>query len=109
MRSVNPNVLPDHDEAALGRDYLGITTGAHDRVAILDRIDGDLAAAAAVIPHLPPDCRRAVTAAHDLFAELSRRLRADPAPTARVRVPNIVKAGLIARALVGVAPRRTSP
>ena len=99
----------DHDEAALGRDYLGITTGAHDRVAILDRIDGDLAAAAAVIPHLPPDCRRAVTAAHDLFAELSRRLRADPAPTARVRVPNIVKAGLIARALVGVAPRRTSP
>ncbi|HBS07806.1 MAG TPA: phytoene synthase, partial [Microbacterium sp.] len=51
----------------------------------------------------------AVTAAHDLFAELSRRLRADPAPTARVRVPNIVKAGLIARALVGVAPRRTSP
>ena len=99
----------DHDEAALGRDYLGITTGAHDRVAILDRIDGDLAAAAAVIPHLPPDFRRAVTAAHDLFAELSRRLRADPAPTARVRVPNIVKAGLIARALVGVAPRRTSP
>jgi len=99
----------DHDEAALGRDYLGIATGDHDREAVLDRIDADLAAAAAVIPQLPADCRRAVTAAHDLFAELSRRLRADPAPTARVRVPDIVKAGLIARALVGAAPRRTSP
>lgn len=94
----------DHDEAALGRDYLGIATGKHDREAILDRIDGDLAAAAAVIPQLPADCRRAVTAAHDLFAELSRRLRADPAPAARVRVPDIVKAGLITRALVGLAP-----
>lgn len=99
----------DHDEAALGRDYLGLAAGAHDREAILDRIDGDLAAAAAVIPHLPADCRRAVTAAHDLFAELSRRLRADPEPAVRVRVPDIVKAGLIARALVGVAPRRTGP
>lgn len=97
----------DHDEETLGRDYLGIATGDHDREAILDRIDADLAAAAAVIPQLPADCRRAVTAAHDLFAELSRRLRADPTPAVRVRVPDIVKAGLIARALVGASPRRT--
>lgn len=94
----------DHDETALGRDYLGIATGAHDRLAVLDRIDADLAAAAAVIAQLPPDCRRAVTVAHDLFAELSRRLRAAPAPTRRVRVPDIVKAGLVARALAGFAP-----
>lgn len=96
----------DHDETALGRDYLGIAGGAHDRTAVLDRIDGDLAAAAAVIPDLPADCRRAVTAAHDLFAELSRRLRADPAPTQRVRVPDIVKVGLLTKALVGRTPKK---
>lgn len=95
----------DHDEEALGRDYLGIATGAHERTAVLDRIDADLAAAAAVIRMLPPDCRRAVTAAHDLFASLSRRLRSQPAPTRRVRVPDIVKAGLVARAWLGVLPR----
>lgn len=98
----------DHDEAALGRDYLGISTGAHERTAVLDRIDADLAAAAAVIPDLPADCRRAVTAAHDLFAELSRRLRADPAPTQRVRVPDIVKVGLLTRALVGRTPKKAA-
>ncbi len=95
----------DHDGQALGRDYLGITTGAHDRTAVLDRIDSDLAAAANVIPLLPADCRRAVAAAHDLFASLSRRLRSHPAPTRRVRVPDIVKAGLVARAWLGRLPR----
>ncbi|MHC3000375.1 phytoene synthase [Microbacterium sp. HJ5] len=95
----------DHDASALGRDYLGLGAGASTREAVLDRIDADLAAAAAVVPRLPPDCRRAVTAAHDLFAELSARLRAAPDATERVRVPDVVKARLAARALLGFAPR----
>ncbi len=102
------NFLRDlrHDEAALGRDYLGLGTNATDRIAVLDRIDADLAAAAAVVPRLPADCRKAVTAAHDLFAGLSVRLRRDPSPQTRVRVPDSVKAALAARALLGFAPRR---
>ncbi|WP_137845097.1 squalene/phytoene synthase family protein [Microbacterium sp. 2FI] len=94
----------DHDASSLGRDYLGIGSGAVTRESVLDRIDADLAAAAATIPDLPADCRRAVTAAHDLFAELSRRLRSGSGD-ARVRVPNPVKARLAARAWLGFPPR----
>ncbi|MFB8387112.1 phytoene/squalene synthase family protein [Microbacterium sp. NPDC055910] len=97
----------DHDEGALGRDYLGIDGAETTRTDVLDRIDGDLAAAASVIPRLPRDCRAAVTAAHDLFAALSRRLRASDSTAGRVRVPDPVKATIAARALLGAAPRRT--
>lgn len=93
----------DHDAGSLGRNYLGINAQT-TRADVLDRIDGDLAAAAAVIPLLPADCRRAVTAAHDLFAELSTRLRRDDTE-GRVRVPDPVKAVLAARALAGLSPR----
>jgi 15-cis-phytoene synthase len=101
------NFLRDlhHDEDALGRDYLGLASGASTRGQVLDRIDADLAAAAAVIPKLPADCRRAVTAAHDLFAALSLRLRRDSDSDGRVRVPDAVKATLAARAWLGFAPR----
>jgi phytoene synthase len=101
------NFLRDlhHDEDALGRDYLGLAAGGSTRTQVLDRIDGDLDAAAAVIPKLPADCRRAVTAAHDLFAALSLRLRRDSASDVRVRVPDAVKATLAARAWLGFAPR----
>lgn len=101
------NFLRDqhHDEDALGRDYLGLGGGLSSRTDVLDRIDADLAAAAAVIPRLPADSRRAVTAAHDLFASLSMRLRRDEAPEDRVRVPDAVKATLAARAWLGFAPR----
>ena len=105
------NFLRDqhHDEDALGRDYLGLGSGASSRVEVLDRIDADLASAAAVIPRLPADCRRAVTAAHDLFASLSTRLRRNVAPDERVRVPDAVKATLAARAWLGFAPRQPQP
>jgi phytoene/squalene synthetase len=93
----------EHDRSVLGRDYLG-AAGPVERAAVLHRIDEDLAAAARVIPELPADCRRAVTAAHDLFAELAARLRADHGD-ARVRVPDTVKVRLAARALMGFAPR----
>lgn len=104
------NFLRDqhHDEDALGRDYLGLAEGGRRRIEVLDHIDADLAAAAAVVPQLPADCRRAVTAAHDLFAALSERLRRDENPTQRVRVPDPVKATLAARALLGFPPRRPS-
>jgi phytoene/squalene synthetase len=95
----------DHDARQLGRDYLAVDDRARTRTDVLDRIDGDLAAAAAVIPELPADCRRAVTAAHDLFAALSERLRAAPADSPRVRVPSTQKARLAAHAWLGGAPR----
>ena len=91
----------DHDAGALGRHYLGTAT----RDEVLARIDADLDCAAAVIPRLPADCSRAVTAAHDLFAALARRLRTEAAPGTRVRVPNPVKAAVAARAWMGFAPR----
>lgn len=95
----------DHDGGALGRDYLGLSTGEHSREEVLDRIDSDLAVAAAAVPRLPADCRRAVTVAHDLFAELSARLRKSDPEGPRVRVPDPVKAGIAARVLLGASPR----
>jgi len=101
------NFLRDltHDDTVLGRDYLGLSTGEDERIRVLDRIDANLAIAASTIPALPADCRRAVTAAHDLFAELAVRLRACDKSDVRVRVPDAVKARLAARALLGFAPR----
>ncbi|MGU3356147.1 phytoene/squalene synthase family protein [Microbacterium sp. M4A5_1d] len=104
------NFLRDlpHDVGSLGRDYLGVdgADGTASRVEVLDRIDADLDAAGAIIPRLPADCRRAVTAAHDLFTALSHRLRRAGDTDQRVRVPNTVKLGLAARATVGAAPLR---
>ena len=70
-----------------------------DRDRILDDIDADLAAAAAVISDLPASSRRAVHVAHAVFAELAARLRATPAAQirrTRVRVPDPVKLRLVA-------------
>ncbi|UNX54839.1 squalene/phytoene synthase family protein [Georgenia sp. TF02-10] len=100
------DLAADHDQ--LGRTYLpglgaGPLTDAR-RDALLDDVDADLAAAAAVIGHLPASSRRAVRAAHDLFAELSRRLRATPAAQiqrSRVRVPDLVKARILLTAAAG--------
>lgn len=93
----------DDDAGRLGRDYLSGAERADRREQVLARIDADLAAAAAVIPRLPADCRRAVTVAHDLFAELSRRLRRSTG--GRVRVPDPVKIAIAARAMSGARPR----
>lgn len=98
------DLAADHDE--LGRTYFpGFEVDQFDvatRDTLLDDIDADLAAAAAVIPALPASSRRAVSAAHALFADLSRRLRdTEPAKirTQRVRVPGVRKAQLIAVAM----------
>jgi phytoene synthase len=95
----------DHDARTLGRDYLAVDDAMRTRIDVLDRIDADLATAASVIPALPADCRRAVTAAHDLFAVLSERLRAAPADAGRVSVPMSQKLTLALHAWLGGAPR----
>lgn len=102
------NFLRDlaEDQMVLGRVYFpGVDLHSFtdaDRDTLLDDIAGDLLAAATVIPQLPATSRRAVLAAHCLFAELARRLRATPAATIRrerVRVPGPVKARVLLQAL----------
>jgi phytoene synthase len=90
------------DYAGLGRSYFpGVDADAFDEAAknrLVDDLDTDLAAAAAVIPALPRGSRRAVAAAHRLFAALSREIRATPAErlrSARVSVPTRKKLGIV--------------
>jgi phytoene/squalene synthetase len=97
------------DQSVLGRAYFpGVDLTSftdRERDLLLDDIDADLEAAAAAIPHLPPSSRRAVHAAHALFAELSTRLRVTPAAQIareRVRVPNLVKAQILMRSALVV-------
>jgi hypothetical protein len=66
--------------------------------------DADLQAAAAAIPELPANCRRAIAAAYGLFAELSERIRATPAQSlalARVSLPTRTKVTIVLRATAG--------
>ncbi|MCF6377397.1 squalene/phytoene synthase family protein [Nocardioides KLBMP 9356] len=98
------DLADDHD--VLRRDYFpGLDVDRFcdtDRDRILDDIDADLAAAAAVVPDLPASSRRAVHAAHATFDELARRLRVTPAArirTTRVRVPAPVKLRIAAGAI----------
>ncbi len=100
------DLAEDHD--TLGRRYFpGLEVDRFcdaDRDRILDDIDADLAAAAAVVPDLPTSSRRAVRVAHATFAELAARLRATPAAEirrTRVRVPDAVKLRLVAGAMRG--------
>lgn len=95
-----------------GRSYLpGVGPGGlceHDKEIIVADIRSDLAAAGAVIPLLPPSCRRAVAAAHALFAELTARIERTAAETLldrRVRVPTANKLLLLAGASAGRSAR----
>lgn len=94
------------DAEGRGRAYFpGIDPAAltdTQRDDLLDDLDADLARAQRSIDELPTSSRAAVQSAHDLFAELSRRLRATPADelrTRRVRVPDARKAVILARAI----------
>jgi phytoene synthase len=110
------NFLRDlaEDLDARGRAYFPGVHGDLDdatRDLLLDDVDADLAAAAVAIDRLPRSSRLAVRVAHDLFAELSRRLRATPAVELRrrrVRVPDRVKARLVASAALREKLRRAS-
>ncbi|MCX2966804.1 phytoene/squalene synthase family protein [Gordonia sp. Z-3] len=104
------------DSAELGRRYLvGLDPerpSADTWHRWLDDIDDDLACAQQAIPLLPSGTRVAVCTAHDLFAELARRLRATPPQDAcrhRVRVPGPAKARIAAAAAFRRgAPRRAT-
>lgn len=94
------NFLRDlaEDFEILGRSYFPDidpgTFGEADKHRILNDIDADLSASAAVLGELPVSSRRAVVLAHSLFAELAQRLRRTPAHqlvNKRVRVPGPVK------------------
>lgn len=92
----------------LGRNYLpgrdpAVLTDS-DVTELADDVDADLAVARAVIDRIPGRDRVAILAAHDLFAELNRRLRAAGAQgvlSGRVRVPDPVKVAVVARAVAG--------
>ncbi|MGV9795403.1 phytoene/squalene synthase family protein [Gordonia sp. NPDC003422] len=108
------NFLRDlgEDSGQLGRRYLiGIDPDKPSADAWrywLDDIDTDLAVAAKAIPLLPNGTRVAVCTAHDIFADLSRRLRSTPPEIAcrtRIRVPGPDKARIAA----GAALRRGQP
>ncbi|WP_241548518.1 phytoene/squalene synthase family protein [Gordonia alkanivorans] len=111
------NFLRDfgEDSDGLGRRYLvGLDPDSPDDAAWslwLDDIDLDLTAAAAAIPHLPASSRVAVCTAHDLFAELTARLRESSAAEARlnrVRVPSAGKARIAAAAVARRGMPRTA-
>ena len=98
------------DWTELGRSYFpGIDPARlteRQKLALVVDIDCALGAAADAIPDLPDNCRRAITAAHGLFAELSDRIRETPAAellTRRVSVPTRVKLAILARATVSSA------
>ena len=104
------------DFDALGRSYFpGVSVGSFseaDKHRLLDDIDADLLVSGASIAELPPAARPAVALAQELFAELSRRLRATPAAalrSTRVRVPNPVKLRIAAQILAAHRLRRTAP
>jgi phytoene/squalene synthetase len=85
-----------------GLDIARFTDADRDR--ILADIENDLDVAAEAIPQLPASSRRAVAAAHAMFAELSDRLRDTPASVirgSRVHVPALVKTKVLANALRG--------
>lgn len=93
----------DHDD--LGRAYFPGTEKnltESSKADIVASIRQDLRIADQSIPLLAPGCRAAVWAARAMFGELTDRI--DAAPVAvlrhtRVRVPNPVKARILARAL----------
>ncbi len=104
------------DFGTLGRSYFpGIDVSTFteaEKRRILDDIDDDLRIARASLPGLPRSCRRAVALAQGLFEELTERLSATPAEvlaTARIRVPNPVKARIATGAALGRLPRPRPP
>jgi phytoene/squalene synthetase len=89
-RSYFPDIDPEHLSEA-------------DKHRLLDDIDADLSAATPAVRELPASSKAAVTVAHAVFAELSRRLRETPATEIlerRVRLPAATKARVAAAALV---------
>jgi phytoene/squalene synthetase len=98
------------DVDGLGRSYFpGVridTFSEVDKTRICDDIDQDLERAAATMPLLPADARRAVGLAHGLFASLNAKIRVTPAEilkTSRIRVSDPEKFLIAARVIMGGA------
>lgn len=96
------------DVDGLGRAYFpGVridTFNEADKKRICDDIDDDLSRAAATLPLLPQDARRAVGLAHGLFASLNAKIRKTPAEvlkTTRIRVSDPEKFVIAARVFLG--------
>lgn len=94
------------DTGTLGRHYFpGVQADDFDESTkhrLLDDIDADLEAAQVAIRELPSSSRRAVQAAHGLFAALSSRLRSTSATEIcqnRVSVPTLSKAIAVGRSV----------
>lgn len=105
------------DALRLGRSYfVGVDPQRfteEQKTAVLADIDEDLRVARDAIDRLPGSAKPAVAVACELFAELTRRLEATPAPallTTRVSVPTAVKLRIAGRALRehGQVPRPTA-
>lgn len=99
------------DVQALGRSYFpGVVVESLDEETkhrLLDDIDRDLADSAAALPLLPASARRAVSLAHVLFESLGKKIRRTPATvlqTSRASVPDVTKALLALRVLLGYVP-----
>lgn len=93
----------DHDD--LGRAYFPGTEKAlteRSKADIVASIREDLRVSDQSIPLLAPGCRASVWAARAMFGELTDRIEAAPVSVlthTRVRVPNPVKARILAHAL----------
>lgn len=103
----NINFLRDlaDDTGRLGRSYLGVEgrLSDEDRDRWVAEIREQLSEADAVIPLLPVDARTAVRSASALFAKLTDAVAGTPAQElyrARIRVPDPVKLGIAARAVL---------
>lgn len=105
------------DADRLGRSYFVGVDPHHfseeQKATVLADIAEDVRLARDAIDRLPAAVRPAVAAACELFAELTRRLEATPAPellTTRVSVPTAVKVRIAGRALRehGQVPRPTA-
>lgn len=104
------NFLRDlaEDVDTLGRQYIpGTRAGVLaevDKIALVDEIAEDLAAARSAIRRLPPRSRRATAAAAALFGRLNEQLRTTPVDQLRrerVSVPMGVKLRLVSGAALG--------
>ena len=102
------NFLRDlsEDAGVLGRSYfpeVDVTSlTEEDKARLVSEIRRELADAESVIPLLPGAARAGVLAAADLFAELTDRIEATPAPVllrSRISVPQHTKAVILAKAV----------
>lgn len=110
----NINFLRDlaDDTARLGRSYLGVTDrmSDSDRDRWVGKIRAQLADAELVIPLIPADARAAVRSAAGIFSNLTERIARTPAEElyrSRVRVPNLTKLRIAARAVATTLRERS--